>query len=221
MKLLQLVAECVSVIDTIAKFVRTLLSRLQPGDQALFVPNNLIVTLQRVLGDETLGKQQFVSPITVLNGIAPFARTVQVHVSSHLHNTCMHTSVEGKALTGHPKATRKRQLRKSSLKQLLNGTLDGSCKPHPPLLHPNTNPHCRRPLHFSAELLTTNKLSELACLALYLCYEKKQGRSSFWLPFIQELDRQRGRGSSAAESPLLWEPEEVEYFTGSPMKVRT
>ena len=100
-------------------------------------------------------------------------------------------------------------------------SLHGSCKP-PSLPHPNTNPHCRRlRLNPSAELLTTNKLSELACLALYLCYEKKQGRSSFWLPFIQELDRQRGRGSSAAESPLLWEPEEVEYFKGSPMKVRT
>jgi len=69
-----------------------------------------------------------------------------------------------------------------------------------------------------AELLTTNKLSELACLALYLMYEKKQGKQSFWRPFIRELDRQRGRGQLAVESPLLWSSEELKYFTGSPMK---
>lgn len=70
-----------------------------------------------------------------------------------------------------------------------------------------------------AELLTTSKLSELACLALYLMYEKKQGRESFWYPFIRELDRQRGRGQAAVESPLLWSHEEVdEYLQGSPMK---
>ncbi|XP_057844324.2 fructose-bisphosphate aldolase-lysine N-methyltransferase, chloroplastic [Cryptomeria japonica] len=69
-----------------------------------------------------------------------------------------------------------------------------------------------------AELLTTNKLSELACLALYLMYEKKQGKESFWYPFICELDRQRGRGQLAVESPLLWSSEDLKYFTGSPMK---
>lgn len=72
----------------------------------------------------------------------------------------------------------------------------------------------------AAELVTTNKLSELACLALYLMYEKKRGPDSFWLPFIQELDRQRGRGQSAVETPLLWDPQEVkEYLQGSPMQV--
>lgn len=30
---------------------------LQPGDVALFVPSSLIVTLERVLGDETIGKR--------------------------------------------------------------------------------------------------------------------------------------------------------------------
>ncbi|KAL2610275.1 hypothetical protein R1flu_028848 [Riccia fluitans] len=70
-----------------------------------------------------------------------------------------------------------------------------------------------------AELLTTNKLSELACLALYLMYEKKRGKDSFWYPYIRELDRQRGRGQLAVPSPLLWSPQELnEYFTGSPMK---
>jgi hypothetical protein len=72
----------------------------------------------------------------------------------------------------------------------------------------------------AAELLTTNKLSELACLALYLMYEKKQGKESYWYPYIRELDRQRGRGQLAVESPLLWSQEEVdEYFAGSPMRV--
>ncbi|KAK7266903.1 hypothetical protein RIF29_19564 [Crotalaria pallida] len=69
-----------------------------------------------------------------------------------------------------------------------------------------------------AELLTTNKLSELACLALYLMYEKKQGKKSFWYPFIRELDRQRGRGQLAVESPLLWSESELTYLTGSPTK---
>ncbi|XP_034209166.1 actin-histidine N-methyltransferase isoform X2 [Prunus dulcis] len=69
-----------------------------------------------------------------------------------------------------------------------------------------------------AELLTTNKLSELACLALYLMYEKKQGKNSFWSPYIRELDRQRGRGQLAVESPLLWSEAELAYLTGSPTK---
>ncbi|KAI4320139.1 hypothetical protein MLD38_033649 [Melastoma candidum] len=69
-----------------------------------------------------------------------------------------------------------------------------------------------------AELLATNKLSELACLALYLMYEKKQGRKSFWYPYIRELDRQRGRGQLAVESPLLWSQSELDYLSGSPIK---
>ncbi|KAI3474977.1 hypothetical protein Pfo_030288 [Paulownia fortunei] len=69
-----------------------------------------------------------------------------------------------------------------------------------------------------ADLLTTNKLSELACLALYLMYEKKQGTKSFWYPYIRELDRQRGRGQLAVESPLLWSEAELDYLTGSPTK---
>uniref|UniRef100_A0A0E0FAQ8 Rubisco LSMT substrate-binding domain-containing protein n=1 Tax=Oryza meridionalis TaxID=40149 RepID=A0A0E0FAQ8_9ORYZ len=69
-----------------------------------------------------------------------------------------------------------------------------------------------------AELLTTNKLSELACLALYLMYEKKQGQDSFWYPYIKELDRQRGRGQLAVESPLLWTESELNYLKGSPIK---
>ncbi|CAF1884781.1 unnamed protein product [Brassica napus] len=68
------------------------------------------------------------------------------------------------------------------------------------------------------ELLTTNKLSELACLALYLMYEKKQGKKSVWYPYIRELDRQRGRGQLDVESPLLWSEAELEYLTGSPTK---
>lgn len=69
-----------------------------------------------------------------------------------------------------------------------------------------------------AELLTTNKLSELACLALYLMYEKKQGKNSFWYPYIKELDRLRARGQLAVESPLLWSDTELDYLTGSPTK---
>ncbi|KAG5527082.1 hypothetical protein RHGRI_028117 [Rhododendron griersonianum] len=65
------------------------------------------------------------------------------------------------------------------------------------------------------ELLATNKLSELACLALYLMYEKKQGKKSFWYPYIRELVRQRGRGQLAVESPLLWTETDLAYLTGS------
>ncbi|CAO2833221.1 unnamed protein product [Amaranthus hypochondriacus] len=68
-----------------------------------------------------------------------------------------------------------------------------------------------------AELLASNKLSELACLALYLMYEKKQGKKSFWYPYIKELDRQRGRGQLAVESPLLWSENELSYLAGSPV----
>lgn len=68
-----------------------------------------------------------------------------------------------------------------------------------------------------AELLASNKLSELACLALYLMYEKKQGKKSFWYPYIKELDRQRGRGQMAVESPLLWSENELSYLSGSPV----
>jgi hypothetical protein len=38
-----------------------------------------------------------------------------------------------------------------------------------------------------AELLTTNKLSELACLTLYLMYEKKNGKQSVWYEFIKVI----------------------------------
>lgn len=71
----------------------------------------------------------------------------------------------------------------------------------------------------AAELLASNKLSELACLALYLMYEKKQGKKSFWYPYIRELDRQRGRGQLAVESPLLWSESELSYLSGSPVLV--
>lgn len=68
------------------------------------------------------------------------------------------------------------------------------------------------------ELLTTGKLSELALLTLYLMYEKKRGKESVWRPFIQALDRQRGRGQQGAKSPLLWDPGQAEHLlAGSPI----
>jgi len=71
---------------------------------------------------------------------------------------------------------------------------------------------------FVAELLTTDKLSELACLTLYLMFEKKTGEGSFWQPYIKELDRQRARGTQAVESPLLWDDAQLEdLLTGSPL----
>ncbi|GFR44785.1 hypothetical protein Agub_g6117, partial [Astrephomene gubernaculifera] len=71
---------------------------------------------------------------------------------------------------------------------------------------------------FVAELLTTDKLSELACLALYLMYEKKLKKKSFWYPYIKELDKQRARGPQAVESPLLWSDEELgSLLQGSPL----
>eukprot|EP00878_Enallax_costatus_P011624 GHUV01012133.1.p1 GENE.GHUV01012133.1~~GHUV01012133.1.p1 ORF type:complete len:193 (+),score=48.65 GHUV01012133.1:313-891(+) len=60
-----------------------------------------------------------------------------------------------------------------------------------------------------AEMLTAGKLSELACLALTLMYEKKVGKGGFWYQYIKELDRQRARGVQAVESPLLWDDEEL------------
>ncbi|KAL4457345.1 hypothetical protein ABPG75_012210 [Micractinium tetrahymenae] len=69
-----------------------------------------------------------------------------------------------------------------------------------------------------AELVTTGKLSELACLTLYLAYEKKRGKESCWYDFIKELDRMQGRGSQGAKSPLLWgEGQAAELLAGSPV----
>ena len=47
-----------------------------------------------------------------------------------------------------------------------------------------------------AELLTTGKLSELACLALYIMYEKLRGKESRWYEFIKVRHRR------AATAPL-------------------
>ncbi|GFZ19121.1 rubisco methyltransferase family protein [Actinidia rufa] len=44
------------------------------------------------------------------------------------------------------------------------------------------------------------------------------GKKSFWYPYIKELDRQRGRGQQAVESPILWTETELAYLTGSPTK---
>ena len=68
----------------------------------------------------------------------------------------------------------------------------------------------------ASELLTTNKLSELAVLTLYLCYEKKKGTESAIYPFIKELDRQAARGSQGAKSPLLWGVEDLELLVRLP-----
>ncbi|EFN55628.1 hypothetical protein CHLNCDRAFT_57818 [Chlorella variabilis] len=69
-----------------------------------------------------------------------------------------------------------------------------------------------------AELVTTGKLSELACLTLYLAYEKKRGKEGCWYRFIKELDRMQGRGSQGAKSPLLWdEGQAAELLAGSPV----
>lgn len=71
---------------------------------------------------------------------------------------------------------------------------------------------------FVAELLTTDKLSELACLTLYLMYEKKVGKESSWYRYIKELDKLRARGPQAVESPLLWDNAELEdLLQGSPL----
>jgi len=74
-------------------------------------------------------------------------------------------------------------------------------------------------IFIAIELLTTNKLFELACLALYLMYEKKQGKKSFWYPYIRELDHERGRDQLSVESPLLWSKSKLDYLLGSPVKV--
>ena len=72
----------------------------------------------------------------------------------------------------------------------------------------------------ASELLTTNTLSELAVLTLYLCYEKKKGKDSAIYPFIKELDRQAARGSQGAKSPLLWGVEDLELLVRVPQCIR-
>lgn len=69
-----------------------------------------------------------------------------------------------------------------------------------------------------AEALTTSKLSELACLALLLMYEKVSRESSDWYPLISELDLARARGLEACETPVLWpEHERERLLQGSPL----
>ena len=52
-----------------------------------------------------------------------------------------------------------------------------------------------------AELLATGKLTELACLTLYLAYEKKRGKDSCWYHYIRELDR---CGCIGASRPCIY-----------------
>lgn len=74
-----------------------------------------------------------------------------------------------------------------------------------------------------SELLANGKLSEIAILALFLCYEKKTmrdegGRDSFWRPYIESLDKSRARGNQSVESPLLWSDAELKsLLAGSPL----
>ena len=72
-----------------------------------------------------------------------------------------------------------------------------------------------------AELLTTNKLSELACLTLYLMYEKKNGRDSYWFEYIKVRNWQlikftigpRARSAGAN----LWGS--FSYISGAPTEI--
>ncbi|CAG9460769.1 unnamed protein product [Pedinophyceae sp. YPF-701] len=69
-----------------------------------------------------------------------------------------------------------------------------------------------------AELLTTDKISELSVLTLFLCYEKKKREDSDLYDYIRELDRMGARSQQQVESPLLWDDEEVELLLqGSPL----
>ena len=54
-----------------------------------------------------------------------------------------------------------------------------------------------------AELLATGKLTELACLTLYLAYEKKRGKDSCWYHYIRELDRCSCMGPSRPRNHML------------------
>ncbi|KAL9264662.1 hypothetical protein AKJ16_DCAP23311 [Drosera capensis] len=99
------------------------------GDTAFSVPNSLVVTLERVLGNETIG--------FVMHIVIPYTSEV------------------------HPK----------------------------PRISPTKRSYWQQ----------INCQNWLAWL-----YEKKQGKKSFWYPYIKELDHQRGRGQLAVESPLLW-----------------
>jgi hypothetical protein len=73
-----------------------------------------------------------------------------------------------------------------------------------------------------AEFLTSSKLSELACLALLLMYEKVSRTDSEWFPLISELDLARARGLEACETPILWpEHERERLLQGSPLAALT
>ncbi len=59
----------------------------------------------------------------------------------------------------------------------------------------------------AAELLTTDKLSELACLTLFLMFEKKLGEESEWYPYIKVRVGWKREGvamTEAAAGRLCW-----------------
>jgi len=69
-----------------------------------------------------------------------------------------------------------------------------------------------------AELLTTDKISELSVLTMFLMYEKKRGEESQWYNYIKELDRIGARSQQQVVSPILWDREELELLLhGSPV----
>ncbi|GMY05627.1 histone-lysine N-methyltransferase setd3 isoform X2 [Fagus crenata] len=90
--------------------------------------------------------------------------------------------------------------------------------------------HCEKhsPIHYVAasEDLQVGDVAFSIPNSLVVTLERVLGNETIgeevflvlWYPYIRELDRQRGRGQLAVESPLIWSEAELAYLTGSPTK---
>jgi histone-lysine N-methyltransferase SETD3 len=122
---------------------------LQPGDIALRIPEHLIVTLDRVLEDNTLAELLTTGKLSGEHPASPKKPGPSCHAAP--------TSACSRA---------------------------AACGAH----------WCWPQRHLVV-LSVLRPYAELACLTLYLAYEKKRGTEGCWYRFIKELDRMQGRGS--------------------------
>lgn len=128
---------------------------LQPGDIALRIPEHLIVTLDRVLEDNTLAELLTTGKLSGEHPASPKKAWCQA-VAQHPPLPVLVPLLAGRTGAGH------------------NATL--------------------------LFLSVLRPCAELACLTLYLAYEKKRGTEGCWYRFIKELDRMQGRGSQVRGS---------------------
>ena len=146
---------------------------LAAGDTAICIPEHMCVTLDRIFESEFVGESaaELRGRVEGVGGVGGWLRGVG---SLRMGPGAQQASEACAPLRGRPLCA-------------------AAPKPTTPLSLPSSP-------HPPAELLTTDKLSELACLALYLMYEKKIKRKSFWYPYIKvRREREGGAGGGGRD----------------------